>query len=142
MINQTTANQTNNSNAFQLSHDAPSSFHLNRNADIPQYAFGFTQPQKAHKHFHVIGNERQVKFGAWYCEGLTHALAIHSASGDGKLTLSNINNLPVVMCDNGNLKSVVLENLTNGYDDLRIVADVNHPTDAYRECKSFRVNKF
>ena len=131
MINQTTANQTNNSNAFQLSHDAPSSFHLNRNADIPQYAFGFTQPQKAHKHFHVIGNERQVKFGAWYCEGLTHALAIHSASGDGKLTLSNIDNLPVIMCDNGNLKSMILEKQTNGYDDIRIVADVNHPTDAY-----------
>ena len=45
MINQTIANQT-ISNTFQLSHDALSSFHLNRNADIPEYTFSFTQPNK------------------------------------------------------------------------------------------------
>jgi hypothetical protein len=93
--------------------------------------FTFNEPEPNTGDFYVIGSRKQIKFGAWYCEGLAHALAIHNAKGDGKLTLSNIDNLPVVMCDNGDLASVVLENQTQGYDNIRIVADVNHPTDAY-----------
>ncbi len=131
MINQTTANQTITNAALFANNDLPP-FSFNHHIDAYTRTFTFNEPEPNTGDFYVIGNRKQVKFGAWYCEGLTHALAIHSASGDGKLTLSNIDNLPVVMCDNGNLKSVVLENLTNGYDNLRIVADVNHPTDAYQ----------
>ena len=130
MINQTTANQTTTNAALFANSDLPP-FSFNHHIDAYTPTFTFNEPEPITGDFYVVGNRKQVKFGAWYCEGLTHALAIHSASGDGKLTLSNIDNLPVVMCDNGNLKSVVLENITNGYDDLRIVADVNHPTDAY-----------
>jgi hypothetical protein len=130
MINQTTANQT-ITNAALLANHAVTPFSFNHHIDAHSPTFTFNEPEPNTGDFYVIGNRKQIKFGAWYCEGLTHALAIHNASGDGKITLSNIDNLPVVMCDNGDLKSVVLENQTQGYDDIRIVADVNHPTDAY-----------
>lgn len=124
MINQQTATQTNNTNAFQLSHDALSSFNLNSNADIPKYAFSFTQPKKVRKNFHVIGNECVVKFGAWYCEGEL-GLAIYDANGDGQITLSNADKLPVVMCDIGQLETVAKANHLQDFEDIQIVADVN-----------------
>jgi hypothetical protein len=130
MINQTTANQT-ITNAALLANKNLQPFSFNHHIDAQSPTFTFNESEPDTGDFYVIGSRKQVKFGAWYCEGLTHALAIHSARGDGKITLSNIDNLPVVMCDNGDLKSVVLENQTQGYDDIRIVADVNHPTDSY-----------
>jgi hypothetical protein len=111
-------------------------FSFNHHIDAHTPTFTFNEPEPNTGDFYVIGNRKQVKYGAWYCEGFAHASAIHSASGDGKLTLSNIDNLPVVMCDNGDLESVVLENQTQGYGDLRIVADMNHPTDSYHALKA------
>ena len=130
MINQTTANQ-NITNAALLANNNLPPFSFNHHIDALSPIFTFKEPEPNTGNFYVIGKRKQVKFGAWYCEGLAHALAIHKARGDGKLTLSNIDNLPVVMCDNGDLASLVLENQTQGYDDIRIVADVNQLTDAY-----------
>jgi hypothetical protein len=130
MINQTTANQT-ISNAVLFANTAVPPFSFNHHIDAYTSTFTFNEPESNTGDFYVIGNRKQVKFGAWYCEGFAHALAIHNARGDGKLTLSNIDNLPIVMCDNGDLESVALENKTQGYDNIRIVADINHPTDAY-----------
>jgi hypothetical protein len=131
MINQTIANQI-ISNAALFTNNAVPPFSFNHHIDAHTPTFTFNEPEPNTGDFYVIGNRKQIKFGAWYCEGLTHALAIHHARGDGKLTLSNIDNLPVVMCDNGDLNSVTLENQIQGYDDIRIVADVNHPTDSYQ----------
>lgn len=130
MINQITAHQTITNAALLANNNLPP-FSFNHHIDAHSPTFTFNEPEPNTGDFYVIGNRKQVKFGAWYCEGFTHALVIHGSKGDGKLTLSNIDNLPVVLCDNGNLASVVLENQTQGYEDLRIVADVNHPTDAY-----------
>ncbi|MGB4499254.1 MAG: plasmid replication protein, CyRepA1 family [Methylococcaceae bacterium] len=130
MINQTTANQTVTNTALFANHAVPP-FSFNHHVDAHTQPFTFNEPEPDTGNFYVIGNRKKVKFGAWYCEGLAHALAIHNARGDGKITLTNMDNLPVVMCDNGELTSVVLENQTQGYDDIRIVADVNHPTDSY-----------
>jgi hypothetical protein len=129
MINQTTANQIISNTALFANYVVPT-FSFNHHIDAHTPSFTFNQPEPEKKDFYVIGSEKQVKFGAWYCEGEL-ALAIHSARGDGKITLSNIDNLPVVMCDNGQLSCVTLENQTQGYDDIRIVADVNHPTASY-----------
>jgi hypothetical protein len=130
MINQQTTNQT-ITNAALLAYKNLPPFSFNHHIDAHTPTFTFNEPESNTGDFYVMGNRKQVKFGAWYCEGLAHALAIHNARGDGKLTLSNMDNLPVVMCDNSDLASVVLENNIKGYEDLRIVADVNHPTDAY-----------
>lgn len=130
MINQTTANQTITNTALFANNAVPP-FSFNHHIDAHTPTFTFNEPELNTGDFYVIGNRKQVKYGAWYCEGFAHASAIHNASGDGKLTLSNIDNLPVVMCDNGDLESVVLENHTQGYDGIRIVADINYPTDSY-----------
>jgi hypothetical protein len=129
MINQTTANQTITNTALFANNAVPP-FSFNHHIDAYTPTFTFNEPEDTGD-FYVIGNRKQIKFGAWYCEGFAHASAIHNANGDGKLTLSNINNLPVVMCDNGNLESVVLKKQMQGCCDLRIVADVNYPTDSY-----------
>lgn len=130
MINPTTAHQTITNTALFTKNAVPP-FSFNHHIDARTPTFTFNEPEPNTGDFYVIGQRKQVKFGAWYCEGLAHALAIHNAKGDGKLTLSNMDNLPVVLCDNGDLASVVSENQTQGYDDIRIVADVNHPIDAY-----------
>ncbi len=79
----------------------------------------------------VLGNSRQIKFGAWYCEGFPHALAIQKANGDGQITLSNASNLPVVLCDNFNLKTVVAEKHAQGCDNIKIVAEEGNLNDSY-----------
>jgi hypothetical protein len=79
----------------------------------------------------VLGDSQQVKFGAWYCEGFPHALAIQKANGDGQITLSNAQNLPVVLCNNFNLKTVVSEKHSEGCDHIRIVAEENNRNDSY-----------
>ncbi len=79
----------------------------------------------------VLGDSHQVKFGAWYCEGFPHALAIQKANGDGQITLSNAANYPVVLCDNFNLKTVVTEKHSEGCDNIKIVAEENNRNDSY-----------
>lgn len=79
----------------------------------------------------VLGDKKQIKFGAWYCENLSHALAIQKANGDGQTTLSNAENLPVVMCKNFKLKNVVEEKHAEGCDNIRIVAEYNNHNDRY-----------
>ena len=129
----TTTSQHNVSNAVVFNantHYLPFDLHAHtRHAPV---AFEFNQPNENHKHdFLVIGNKKQAKFGAWYCEGLTNALAIYKADGDGKTTLSNYEQLPVLLCNDGDLKSVVTANVAEGYDHIRIVAQFNNQNDCY-----------
>ncbi len=132
MINQTNRYNTSNTVAY----------HANDwnalDTEHKPYHFFAAIPQNLHHRcdtdsgdYIVLGDSKQVKFGAWYCEGLAHALAIQKANGDGQITLSNAQNLPVVLCENFNLKTVVAEKHAEGCDHIRIVAEENNRNDSY-----------
>jgi hypothetical protein len=130
-------NQTNRYNAANAIVHNTHYLHSHNAEHKPTRVFAAT-PQNLHQlydtdsgDYMVLGDSRQVKFGAWYCEGFPHALAIQKANGDGQITLSNAQNLPVVMCDNFNLKTVVSEKHADGCDHIRIVAEESNRNDSY-----------
>ena len=127
-------NQTNRHNTLNTATNYLHSLNV-RQESYPVFA---AIPQNLHRlhdtdsgDYMVLGDSKQVKFGAWYCEGLTNALAIQKADGDGQITLSNVQNLPVVLCENFNLKTVVVEKHSEGCDNIKIVAEEYNRNDSY-----------
>jgi phage/plasmid primase-like uncharacterized protein len=74
--------------------------------------------------FIVIGDRTKIQHGAWITEGVATGFSIYHADGNGKDTLSNKRNLPVICCLSAdNMKKVTQAFTELGNADLRICAD-------------------
>lgn len=84
----------------------------------------------------LIGDGNKLTDGSWFCENIEQALAIYSSAGDGKNTLNNAQQYPVILCDEGCLSSVVIEHAKQGFDNIHIIADVNKLDEQYQSLMS------
>lgn len=123
---------TNNSKVFVLSNKKLPAFSFDRTTSHHEYRF--SSKKQPPKNYHLIGNQNQARFGAWYCEGEL-ASSLYNAKGDGLITFNNADFLPVFMCDAGKLESVVAEKNNEDFE-IRIVADANNALNHYHALKA------